>query len=427
MKSTKIEPGYLFSKGYTNYIFFLLFLLYMFDYIDRMVVTSMFTHIETDWGISHTQSGMLVSAVYWSIVALTFPVSILVDRWSRKKTIGIMAVLWSLATLLCAFTGNFTQLFLARILIGVGEAGYAPGGTAIIAGIYPQEKRAKMIGLWNASIPLGTALGVALGGIIAATWGWKHAFGIVALPGFIVAVLFFFIKDYKTINLTSNADLQGKKQLKIKEILPEFLKKPSLIYTYFGFAFVIFVTTAMITWLPRYFQETLAISEKAAGMKASSVMVLAIVGAPLGGFLSDRWRKYKVRARLLFPSLTTSISAVLLFVAFNLLTGLPQYICLLLFGTMVTAFISAAAAVTQDVVHPGLRAVSYSFAVIVQNLLGASTAPVVIGAVYDATSISTAMSLLPISLVIGAILFFLGSRYYEQDLAKVGKVEIVAE
>lgn len=427
MKSSKIEPGYLFSKGYTNYIFMLLFLLYMFDYIDRMVVTSMFTFIEADWGLTHMQSGMLVSAVYWSIVALTFPVSILVDRWSRKKTIGIMAVLWSLATLLCAFTGNFTQLFLARILIGVGEAGYAPGGTAIIAGLYPQEKRAKMIGLWNASIPLGTALGVAFGGVIAATWGWKHAFGIVALPGFIVAILFFFIKDYKTINLTSNADLQGKNQFKVKEVLTEFLKKRSLIYTYFGFAFVIFVTTAMITWLPRYFQETLAISEKAAGMKASSVMVLAIIGAPLGGYLSDHWRKYKVRARLLFPSLTTSISAALLFVAFNFLSGLPQYICLLLFGIMVTAFISAAAAVTQDVVHPGLRAVSYSFAIIVQNLLGASTAPVVIGAVYDATSISTAMSLLPISLVIGAILFFLGSRYYEQDLAKVGKVEIVAE
>ena len=427
MKSQKIEPGYLFSKGYTNYIFVLLFLLYMFDYIDRMVVTSMFTFIEAEWGISHTQSGMLVSAVYWSIVLLTFPVSILVDRWSRKKTIGIMAVLWSLATLLCALTGNFTQLFLARILIGVGEAGYAPGGTAIIAGLYPQEKRAKMIGLWNASIPLGTALGVALGGIIASTWGWKHAFGIVALPGLIVAILFFFIKDYKTVNLGNSGEISGSKKLGIGKILKEFSAKPSLFYTYFGIAFVIFVTTAMITWLPRYFQETLNISEKAAGVKASSVMVLAIIGAPLGGYLSDRWRKYRVRARLLFPAVTTTISAILLFVAFNFLTGFPQYICLLMFGTMVTAFISAAAAVTQDVVHPGLRAVSYSFAVIVQNLLGASTAPVVIGAIYDASSISTAMKLLPISLIIGAFLFFLGSRSYEQDLAKVGKVELVAE
>jgi MFS family permease len=183
----------------------------------------------------------------------------------------------------------------------------------------------------------------------------------------------------------------------------------------------------MITWLPRYFQETLDISEKAAGLKTGSVMVLAIIGAPLGGYVADHWRKYKVRARMLFPALTTSISAVLLFVAFNFLTGLPQYICLLFFGVMVTAFISAAAAVTQDVVHPGLRAVSYSFAVIVQNLLGASAAPVVIGAIYDASSISMAMSILPVSLVIGAILFFLGSRHYEQDLANVGKVEMVAE
>ena len=80
MKKPEDRTGYLFSKGYSNYVFVLLFLLYMFDYIDRMVVTSMFTSIEKDWGITHTQSGMLVSAVYWAIVLLTFPVSLLVDR-----------------------------------------------------------------------------------------------------------------------------------------------------------------------------------------------------------------------------------------------------------------------------------------------------------------------------------------------------------
>ena len=153
----------------------------MFDYIDRMVVTSMFTSIERDWGITHTQSGLLVSAVYWAIVLLTFPISILVDRWSRTKTIGVMAIMWSLATALCALTGNFVQLFMARMLIGVGEAGYAPGGSAMISGLYPVDKRARMMGLWNASIPLGSAIGVLLGGIIAAKLGWKHAFGIVAI------------------------------------------------------------------------------------------------------------------------------------------------------------------------------------------------------------------------------------------------------
>ncbi len=202
MKESGSRSGYLFSKGYSNYVFILLFLLYMFDYIDRMIITSMFTSIERDWGISHMQSGMLVSAVYWAIVLLTFPVSILVDRWSRSKTIGIMAIMWSVATALCALTGNFVQLFMARLLIGIGEAGYAPGGSAMISGLYPVEKRARMMGLWNASIPLGTAIGVLLGGIIAQKLGWKHAFGIVAIPGLIVAILFLFVKDYKTVDLS---------------------------------------------------------------------------------------------------------------------------------------------------------------------------------------------------------------------------------
>lgn len=427
MKKQEIKPGYLFTTGYTNYLFILLFLLYMFDYIDRVVVTSMFTSIEKDWGLSHIQSGLLVSVVYWSIVLLTFPVSILIDRWSRKKTIGIMAVMWSLATALCALTGNFTQLLMARLLIGVGEAGYAPGGTAMIAGLYPQEKRARMMGLWNASIPFGTAIGVALGGFIAEHIGWKHAFGIVSLPGLIVALLFFFIKDYKTVDLSVHQTLPDKTRMKTRDIFNEFIRKPSLIYTYFGIASVAFVTTSMITWFPRYLQETLSLSEKSAGMKASIVMLLAIIGAPLGGYLSDRWRKYRIRARLLFPSLTTAISAIILFVAFNFLSGTIQYIFFLIFGIIVTAFISAAAAVTQDVVHFGLRAVSYSFAVLIQNLLGSSLAPIAIGALYEASSIQTAMSILPAVLILGSYLFYKASRHYESDLQKVEQITLVAD
>jgi len=241
MTKSENREGYLFSKGYSNYVFVLLFLLYMFDYIDRMVVTNMFVSIEKDWGISHTQSGMLVSAVYWAIVLLTFPVSILVDRWSRSKTIGIMAVLWSMATALCALTGNFTQLFLTRLLIGVGEAGYAPGGSAMISGLYPMDKRSKMMGIWNASIPLGTAIGVLLGGFIAVHLGWKHAFGLVAIPGFIVAILFLFVKDYKTVDLAFIDKSNNKVKMERKDMVKEFITKPSVLLTYFGMAAVVFV------------------------------------------------------------------------------------------------------------------------------------------------------------------------------------------
>jgi len=398
----------------------------MFDYIDRMVVTSMFTSIERDWGISHTQSGLLISAVYWAIVLLTFPISILVDRWSRTKTIGVMAIMWSLATALCALTGNFVQLFMARMLIGVGEAGYAPGGSAMISGLYPVDRRARMMGLWNAAIPLGSAIGVLLGGIIAAKLGWKHAFGIVAVPGMIVAILFLFVKDYKTVDLSFYDKSSNKIKMEKKDMVREFLTKPSVLLTYLGMAAVVFVTTSMLTWLPTYFEKVRNIPQEAAGKMASTVMVLALVGAPLGGFITDRWRKTKANARLLFPALSTLLSAVVLFLALTMFKGTIQYIVFLVFGILVLAFISGAASVTQDVIHPGLRATSYAIAVVVQNLLGASTAPIVMGKIYDLTNIQTALSILPFILLVGAFLFWLGSKKYEKDLEKVVRIDLEA-
>ncbi|OFY68623.1 MAG: hypothetical protein A2Y71_03545 [Bacteroidetes bacterium RBG_13_42_15] len=425
MKNTEINEGYLFSKRYSYYVFALLFLLYMFDYIDRMVITSMFPAIEKDWGISHTQSGMLVSAVYWAIVLLTFPVSLLVDRWSRTKTIGIMAIMWSIATALCALTGNYVQLFMARMLIGIGEAGYAPGGSAMISGLFPLNKRSRMMGLWNASIPVGTAIGHLLGGLIAVKLGWKHAFGIVALPGLIIAILFLFIKDYKTVDLAFIDRASRKIKMEKKDMVREFLSRPSVIFTYFGMAAVVFVTTALITWLSTYFQNVNGAPMDKAARDASLVMVLAVVGAPLGGYLTDAWRKKQVNARLLFPAISTLCTAVVLFIALQL-RGTVQYLTLLLMGVLVTCFIAGAAAVTQDVIHPGLRATSYAIAVVVQNLVGSSMAPIVLGRIYDLSNIQTALSILPFILLIGALLFYLGSRYYEKDMEKVAKIRLEA-
>lgn len=426
MNKPEVRQGYLFSKGYSNYVFILLFLLYLFDYADRMVVNSMFTSIQKDWFITDTQCGWLVSVIYLAIGILTFPVSILVDRWSRTKTIGIMAIVWSVATALCALTGNYVQLFMARIMIGFGEAGYAPGGSALISGMYPLEKRSKMMGLWNASIPLGSAIGVTMGGIIAQALGWKHAFGLVALPGFIVAILFLFIKDYKTVDLSFIDKSNNKIRMERKDIIREFLRKPSVLFTYFGMAAVVFVTTAMIVWLPKYFETELRIEPKTAGTLAGAIMLLALIGAPLGGFLIDKWRTNEPRARLLFPALSTLLSGVLLFVAFFLFRGTMQIAVLFVFGVIIMTFIAGAAAVTQDVIHPGLRATSYAIAVAVQNLLGSFTAPIVLGKISDLSNIRTSMTILPFVLMIGALLFYLGSRYYLSDMDKVAKVKLEA-
>ncbi len=419
------------SKGYRNYIFILLFLLYFFDYVDRMIVSSLFPFIKSDWGLTDAECGMLVSAVYWSIIIFTFPVSILVDRWSRKKTIGLMAVVWSVATGLCAFAGNFKHLFVSRTVIGIGEAGYAPGGTAMISGLYPEEKRSSIMGLWNASIPLGNAVGMILGGIIATHWGWRHAFGIVALPGLFVAILFFFVKDYKTVELVKSSDTSTgggpKVKMKVDDIFNQFIRTPSLIFTYFGFAGMTFVLVGILTWLPSFFNRVYDIPMDKAGLKAGTIMALALIGAPIGGYLADRWLRTRTNARPLYSGISALIAGVLLLAAMVLFTGDIQYVLLLIFGVVYASFVPAAAAVTQDVVHPGLRATSYAICVVVQNLLGSSTAPIVIGSISDGYDIQTAMMILPAFLLVAAVLFFAGSIFYTRDLGRVEKIALEIE
>ncbi len=422
---------YKLSGFMTYYVFALLFLLYFFDYVDRMIVTSLFPFIQKEWGLTDTQTGLLVTVLYWSIVVFVFPVSILVDRWSRKKTIAIMALVWSIATALCAFAKTYPQLVLSRSGIGIGEAGYAPAGTAMLSGLFPPEKRSRMMGFWNISIPLGVAIGTGIGGFVAEHWGWRHAFGLVAIPGAITAILFFFVKDYKTVELVKTVEESGAEDKKVKmskmDIVREFINTPSLILTNIGFIGCIFVNNAIMVWFPTYLHRVTGASMSEAGMKTGALMLLAIVGLPLGGWLADMWFRKNASSRMLFPALTIALNAVVIFIAFSVLSGSTQYKALLLMGLLASMFAPAAITVTQEVIHPGLRAISYSVCVVVQNLFGASMAPIVIGALSDAYGIQMAMSILPAFLLASALLFFAGSFSYKRDLDKVEKIALECE
>ena len=443
MAVSNVNPpndGYLYGKRNSYYVFALLFLLYMFDYIDRFIVAALIPYLKADWALSDMQCGMLSSAVYWSIVVFSFPVSLLVDRWSRRKGIALMAILWSLATAAAAFTRSFGQLFVAKAFIGIGEAGYSPGGTAMLSALFPEGKRSQIIGFWNASIPLGYAVGTILGGFIAKTLGWRYAFGLVAIPGAIIGLLFLRVRDYKTIALTSTqaAKAHGAKDPSSKtpgleraltkmEIAGRFLRTRSLVLTYVAFAGNMFVTAALMMWLPTFFHRSYGLTMTEAGLRASGIMGMAILGAPLGGYVVDRWRRRYPNARLAFAAIASFITATLLFVAFGLLDGWYQYGVLMLAGLFAVAFSPAAIAVTQDVVHPGLRATSYALCVIVQNLLGSSLGPLFVGGVSDGFGLTRALAIVPVFTLISGFIYLLASRWYLQDLAAVDRVEMEAE
>jgi MFS family permease len=341
-----------------------------------------------------------------------------------------------MATAACSFTKSFGQLFVARTAIGLGEAGYAPGGTAMISALYPEKRRAFMVGIWNMSIPLGMAAGIVAGGFIATHWGWRNAFGIVALPGLIIAILFFFVKDYKTVGLEQTVKQEAmessvspaKKKMSKMDIVRAFSRTPSLLLTYLGFAGMMFLAISLSTFLPLYFQRVHGAPLQQATLLTSGIMLMAIIGSPLGGWIADRWMKKRIQARLLVPAISALLTAVIYICGMHLFSGGGvQYAILILGGISSMVFASSAIAVTQDVVHPGLRAISYAFCVISQNLLGSSLGPIVTGVLSDAYGIATALKLSTIAALVSCVLFYLGSKFYKRDLDKVERVALTAE
>ncbi len=423
------ERDFEVTRGYANYVFLLLFLLYMFNYVDRMVVASLFPYLKVEWGLTDTQCGWFASIVTLMMTIFVFPVSLLVDRWSRKKAIAIMGIIWGIASAACAFTKNFFHMLWLRSVVGVGEAAFTAGGTAMISAYFPEEKRATMNGLFTAAIPFGTAIGVVLGGVIAVKFGWRYAFGIMAIPGLIVAILFFWVKDYKTVDILKKVGEAGSLsyvKMGFKDIAREFLHTPSVLMTYLAYIGNTFVTTGLMNWLPTYYSRTEGLPMDKAGMKTSVIFLLAIIGAPIGGIVIDRIRKRWINARMSVPAVTSFLTALFVFTAFSM-EGTTQYLLLLCFGFTAPMFAAGGAAVTQDVVHPGLRAISYSLVQFFMMLFGYSMSPIFIGAISDRYDLLTAFKFLPLFALFGGIAFFIGSFFYERDLNKVARVKLKEE
>ena len=406
-------------RRYAWSVFGIVFALMIVDYIDRQVVVSMFPHLKSHWNLSDGQLGALVSVVSITVALGTVPLSLLADRWSRVKSIFVMALIWSCATIACAYAKSYEHLLAARSIVGLGEAAYGSAGAALLATLFPVRMRSTVLGAFLAAGLLGSVLGVVLGGVIAQHWGWQAGFGAVGVPGLVLAILFLLIvRDYKTVALPTSERADQNAKLTARVVLAALLKPRTAIVTCIGAGLQLIVVSTTYAWLPSYFNRFYGLTPDHAGAKTGLVVLVGGIGAIAWSIVADRMTPRFPRARLQVPAIAAVATTLLMGCAFAIVPPGPLQFALIVAGAAtMTASIGPVAAVVVDVVHPAVRATAASVLSLTQNLFGLAAGPLLTGMLSDAYGLPFAMSVVPLFCLLAACVFVFAARTYVADLA----------
>ncbi len=417
--ATDTLPGYRpVSRRYAWTVFAILLALMIVDYVDRQVVVSMFSHLKAEWDLADRQLGALVSIVSVTVALGAVPLALLADRWSRVRSIFLMALVWSLATLACAFAGRYSQLLGARGLVGLGEAGYGTVGVALLATLFPPRLRSTVLGAFLAAGMFGSVLGVVLGGVIAERWGWQAGFGAVGVPGLALAFVFLFVaRDYPTVALPASGEQRRAPRFSFGLVARELLRPRSAPLACIGAGLQLLAASTIYAWLPSYLNRSYGLAPDQAGFKAGLVVLAGGIGAVIWSVVADRLSVRSPRARLYVPAAVAALTTTLLSPALLLLPPGPVQFALLVAGGLVMAgTIGPIAAIVVDVTHPSLRATATAVLSVTQNLIGLAGGPLLTGVLSDRYGLQTAMGMAPLTCLAAAALFLFAARSYEHDL-----------
>jgi MFS transporter, Spinster family, sphingosine-1-phosphate transporter len=419
------DDGYLLAPRQAWFAYAMTIGLMLFDYIDRQVIVSLFPYMKTDWGLSDKQLGALVSVLSISLAACVLPVSLVADRVSRVKSIVTMATVWSIASISCMFTRNYSALLAARAVVGVGEAGYGPVGAALIATHFPDRMRSALLGGFMAAASVGSVLGVALGGVIAARWGWHAAFGVVGIPGLVLSLLYFKVRDYQTVDVGTQSQGATRSSAGVARAAFGALKRsPTLLWVGLGSALQLIVLSSMWAWLPSFLNRVHGFAPDQAGVRAALFVLCGAIGSVAWGVVCDKAAKRHPRGRVHAMGVLCLMSTAVLGAAFGLpllgvqLSNQAQFGLFCLGGFFATCTAGPSAAIIINVIHPGFRATGAAILGLAQNLFGLAMGPFIAGVLSDAYGLQTALAVTPVFGIAAAWLLVIGSRTYERDVER---------
>ncbi|TNE66001.1 MAG: MFS transporter [Alphaproteobacteria bacterium] len=416
------------SNSIRTYTLIILTIVYVFNFIDRQILVILQPLIKAELNLSDTQLGLLTGfafAIFYT--ALGLPIARLADRSNRRNIISISLAVWSAMTALSGMAQSYWQLLLARMGVGVGEAGGSPPAHSMISDLYEPKRRATALAIYSAGLYLGVLVGFALGGKLGYEFGWRNTLLIVGLPGLLLALLLRFTVPEPVRGRFESAPVAD--QAKLGETLKHVFGLKSFPFFAFGCAMAAFVSYGTSNFMPlfmvRYHNIPIEQIGLLLGLTAGGG---GIIGTYLGGHLTDRLGAQDPRWYLWLPALSAVIGIPAGIVAIttdntNMMLGFY-----FVTAVMSTFYLAPAIAVAHRLVAPRMRALTSAILFFVLNLIGLGLGPVVVGAISDIMREMTGRESLREALLFGiaiaivkAYLFWQGGRKLPEDIAATTK------
>lgn len=408
---------------YAYYVLGVLFCVNVLNLIDRQVVYILFPLLKADLQLTDTQLGALGAlpfALFYSFMGI--PLGWLADRWHRVRLITIGLTVWSGLTALCGMTRGFWSLFTVRVGVGIGESSCAPAAQTILSDYFPPAKRSTILAAFNCGVPIGHGLGLFLGGVIAQQWGWRWTFYLLGIPGVLLALLVFRLKEPvrgqmedaprpATTEVSSHA---------LRQLRHTIRAKPSLRWHLIAMALIGFSVAGPAVWLPTFLVRLRGFSVETAGeITGLSAVAAGLIGTFLGGVLADRWMVRQRNARMLILVLRSFLVIPFLFGMFFFASPW-LLIALILVGSCVSAiWFGPGSAVVHDLVAPEIRSIAVASYVLVINL-AAGVSPILIGKITDLsgdpTFLQYALLIAPAGDLLAGICHYVGARTLVADM-----------
>jgi len=412
------------SNSLRNYVLGILVVVYTFNFIDRQILSILLESIKLDLKLSDTSLGLLTGFAFALFYAtLGIPIAKYADYGNRRNLISIAIAVWSFMTALSGLAQNFFHLLLARIGVGVGEAGCSPPAHSMISDYFPANIRSTALGIYSLGIPFGIMFGLFAGGWINEYFGWRIAFFVVGVPGLLLAILFrYSVKE--PIRGQAEGRSDTKDQPTVLETIKYLLKKKSFVHLAFGAALAAFVGYGAITWLPSFFQRSYGMQTGEVGWYLGLILgIPGGIGIFLGGYLSDYFGSKDIRWYLWTVAVAMAFTTPLYYMVYLSPTSNMSFYWLIMPVALGNFYQATTFSQTQGVVELRMRSVAAAILLFIINIIGLGFGPQAVGILSDFLRAEYGSESLRYSLLILTTLklwcayhYYLAGKYLKDDL-----------